>query len=104
MTAQKASIAITIGDKLRNGATCLQVAAPTAGTVRWTVLALSNDEYVTWSIYHHADGSSSGTCHGHYFGQDLGAALADFRKRAGAGATTRTTASRTGMAQCRCRV
>tara|TARA_R100000656_G_scaffold104176_4_gene76420 strand:+ start:10452 stop:10844 length:393 start_codon:yes stop_codon:yes gene_type:complete len=65
-----------IGGKLPNGATLL--ARRTKDASREIVLALNGDEFVTWSVFH---GDDESTSHGHYFADNLTAAAKDFEER-----------------------
>jgi hypothetical protein len=69
---------VQTGSRLANGATVLQSRhAPHYDLNTVIVLALSRDEFVTW--VGNLDGT--GTCWGHYFDQDLAAALDDYNNR-----------------------
>jgi len=61
-----------LGSILPNGAVVIEH-DPQAGVV---LARFRNAEYVTWRI-----GEDGDTYWGHYFGGDLGAAMADFRGR-----------------------
>lgn len=68
---------LQVGTRLRNGALVLQSAPYPGHPSGVLVLCLSRDEFVTWAV----NPTDLEAYWGHYFGSDLGSALADFTAR-----------------------
>lgn len=85
VTITKSAEAMIVGTKIDNGAIVLvsKLNREDDLTVEYVALCLWRDEYVTWHVGGKKTTGETSAYWGHYFGTDIGLALADYRKRAG---------------------